>query len=225
MAGPPRWLARLFGWRRVTQQGVILYVMDGPCRVPWRTTALGLVWGWAITKCTQNTVMSYVTLGKAWPCILVFLCCGALTSQYDAVCVYIYHAGRLWKCYSSSCDITIMRFAYGRQINILSFFLSIPMPSLCMDPQITFKRHAYWPACVAWGGGGGLRPGRNKMFCTRPIRAAKTGRKSLVQARRVKRTNHGRTQDPCQMYSMSPHLPRFQTPVRAPTFPFSLKGT
>ncbi len=32
--------ARLAGSRRVTQQGVILYVMDGPCRLPWRTTPL-----------------------------------------------------------------------------------------------------------------------------------------------------------------------------------------
>ncbi len=55
--------ARLANWRRVTQQGVAFYVMDGPCRLPWRTTPLALVWGWSITKCTQNTVMSYVMPG------------------------------------------------------------------------------------------------------------------------------------------------------------------
>jgi hypothetical protein len=26
--------AHLAGWRRVTQHGVILYVMDGPCSLP-----------------------------------------------------------------------------------------------------------------------------------------------------------------------------------------------
>ncbi len=37
--------AGLAGWRRVTQQGVILYVMDGQCRLPLRTTPLAPVWG------------------------------------------------------------------------------------------------------------------------------------------------------------------------------------
>ncbi len=46
--------ARRAGWKRVTQQGVILYVMDSPSRLPWRTTPL------SITKCTQNTILSYV---------------------------------------------------------------------------------------------------------------------------------------------------------------------
>ncbi len=32
-AGPTRRPAWLAGWRRVTHQGVILYVMDGPCRL------------------------------------------------------------------------------------------------------------------------------------------------------------------------------------------------
>jgi hypothetical protein len=54
--GPPDWL------NRVTQQGVIMYVIDGRCRLPRRSdlptcTGLGLI---CITKCTQNTVMSYV---------------------------------------------------------------------------------------------------------------------------------------------------------------------
>ncbi len=56
--------ARLAGWRRVTQQSVILYAMDSPCRLPWRTIPLAPVWGWSITKCTHNTVMSFVTQGS-----------------------------------------------------------------------------------------------------------------------------------------------------------------
>ncbi len=31
----PNTAARLAGWMRETQQGVILYIMDGPCRLPW----------------------------------------------------------------------------------------------------------------------------------------------------------------------------------------------
>jgi hypothetical protein len=34
LEGWPNTAARLAGWRRVTQQGVIVYVMDGPCRLP-----------------------------------------------------------------------------------------------------------------------------------------------------------------------------------------------
>ncbi len=61
--------ARLAGWRRVTQQGVILYVMDGLCRLPWRTTPLVPVRGrdWPITKYKQTT--SWATSrkeGMAW---------------------------------------------------------------------------------------------------------------------------------------------------------------
>jgi hypothetical protein len=41
LEGWPNTAARLVGWRRVTQQGVILYAMDGPCPLPWRTTSLG----------------------------------------------------------------------------------------------------------------------------------------------------------------------------------------
>jgi hypothetical protein len=54
----------LAGWRRVTQQGVILYVMDGPCRLPWRTIPRASVWDWSISKCTQNTVRIFVTQGR-----------------------------------------------------------------------------------------------------------------------------------------------------------------
>ncbi len=50
------------------QQGVILYLIDGPCCLPWQTTPHALFWGWStvycITKCTQNTVMRYVTQGR-----------------------------------------------------------------------------------------------------------------------------------------------------------------
>jgi hypothetical protein len=35
--GWPNTAARLRGWMRVTQQGVILYGMDGSCRMLWRT--------------------------------------------------------------------------------------------------------------------------------------------------------------------------------------------
>jgi hypothetical protein len=35
----------LAGWRRVTQQGVILYVMDGPFHLLWGTIPLAPVWG------------------------------------------------------------------------------------------------------------------------------------------------------------------------------------
>ncbi len=34
LEGWPNMADRLAGWRRVTQQGVILYVMDEPCRLP-----------------------------------------------------------------------------------------------------------------------------------------------------------------------------------------------
>ncbi len=54
-------VAHLAGWRRVTQQGVILYMKEGPCRLRWRTTPLAPVWGWSTTKCAQYNVMSYVT--------------------------------------------------------------------------------------------------------------------------------------------------------------------
>ncbi len=38
---------RQAGWRRVNQQhGEILFVMDGLCRLFWRTTPLALAWGW-----------------------------------------------------------------------------------------------------------------------------------------------------------------------------------
>jgi hypothetical protein len=64
LEGLPNTAARLASWRRVTQQGVILLVMAGPCHLPWRTTPLVSVWGWSITKCTQNIVLSYVTHGR-----------------------------------------------------------------------------------------------------------------------------------------------------------------
>ncbi len=73
LEGWPNTAARLACWRRVTQQGVILYVMDGPCRLPWRTTPLAPVRGWSVTKCIQNIVMSYVTQEKHSsidPCLL-----------------------------------------------------------------------------------------------------------------------------------------------------------
>ncbi len=60
---------RLAGWRR----GVILYVMDGLCRLLRRTTPLDPAWGWSIPKCTQNTAMSCVTQGRQAlidPCLL-----------------------------------------------------------------------------------------------------------------------------------------------------------
>jgi hypothetical protein len=63
LEGWPNTAARLAGRRRVTQQGVILYVMDGPCRLPLRTTPLAPVCCWSVTKCTQNTAMSYVSYG------------------------------------------------------------------------------------------------------------------------------------------------------------------
>ncbi len=68
--------ARLAGWRRVTQQGVILYMIEGPCHQPWRTTPLVVpVLGWSITKCTGKP--SWATSRKEGvtdtlvdPCIL-----------------------------------------------------------------------------------------------------------------------------------------------------------
>ncbi len=38
LEGWPSTAARLAGWRRVTQQGGISYVRDGPYRLPWRTS-------------------------------------------------------------------------------------------------------------------------------------------------------------------------------------------
>ncbi len=63
LEGWPNTAARLAGWRRVTQQAVRFCVMDSPCHLPWRTAPLALVWGWSITKCTQNTVSKE---GMAW---------------------------------------------------------------------------------------------------------------------------------------------------------------
>jgi hypothetical protein len=45
LEGWPNTAARLAGWRRVTQQGVILYVMDGPTCLPRRATPIARVWG------------------------------------------------------------------------------------------------------------------------------------------------------------------------------------
>ncbi len=55
--GPPGWLEE----SDPMQQGVILYVMDGPCRLPCRTTPLDPVYGRSISTCTKNIIMSYVT--------------------------------------------------------------------------------------------------------------------------------------------------------------------
>jgi hypothetical protein len=62
--GWPNTAARLAAWTRVSRQGVILSVKDGPGRLPRQTTQLDPVWGLSVTKCTQNTVMSYVTQGR-----------------------------------------------------------------------------------------------------------------------------------------------------------------
>jgi hypothetical protein len=75
LEGWPNMAARLTGWRRVTQQGVILYVMNGPCRLPWWTTPLAPVWGWSTSKCTQKNIISSVHARKEWtgtldPCLL-----------------------------------------------------------------------------------------------------------------------------------------------------------
>ncbi len=40
--------ARLAGWRRVPPSRCDFF-LDGPCRLPWRTTPLAPVWGWSIT--------------------------------------------------------------------------------------------------------------------------------------------------------------------------------
>ncbi len=71
---------RLVGRRRVTKQGVILYAMDGPCRLPCRTTPLVPVWDWSvierIVQCTLHTQhrhdLSHAR--KAWPGTLVDPC-------------------------------------------------------------------------------------------------------------------------------------------------------
>ncbi len=74
----PNRAARLAGWRRVTQQGVILYVIYGPCLLPWRTAPLAPVWGWSFTKCTHTVHMRYVTrerhgLVPSWPMPFLWL--------------------------------------------------------------------------------------------------------------------------------------------------------
>jgi hypothetical protein len=40
LEGWPNTAARLAGWRRVTREVCFLYVMDGPCHLPWRTEPL-----------------------------------------------------------------------------------------------------------------------------------------------------------------------------------------
>jgi hypothetical protein len=49
-------------WRRVTQQGVILYVMDGPCRLPWLTIPLALVWGCSAASVWQFQLLLGMTI-------------------------------------------------------------------------------------------------------------------------------------------------------------------
>jgi hypothetical protein len=61
--GWPNTAARLAGWRRMIQQGVICYVMDGHAACPDGPHHLPWSGGCSITKCTQNTVMSHVTQG------------------------------------------------------------------------------------------------------------------------------------------------------------------
>ncbi len=68
LEGWPNTAARLAGWRSVTQQGVISYVMDGPCRLSWSLAPVGV---WSITKCTRNTVMSYVKQRSTYTKVLV----------------------------------------------------------------------------------------------------------------------------------------------------------
>jgi hypothetical protein len=65
--GPPDWLVESY-------PGACDFVRDGQSMLPaltdhtteyilW-TTPLDPVWGLSITKCTQNTVISYVTQGR-----------------------------------------------------------------------------------------------------------------------------------------------------------------
>ncbi len=54
-------------WGRRLEGSPKTDVMDGPCRLPWWTTPFAPVYGWSITNRTQNTVMSYVTLGRHGP--------------------------------------------------------------------------------------------------------------------------------------------------------------
>jgi hypothetical protein len=63
LEGCPNLAARLADWRRVAQKGVILYLMDGPCRPHHSPRSVADV---RISKCTQNPVMSYeyVTQGR-----------------------------------------------------------------------------------------------------------------------------------------------------------------
>jgi hypothetical protein len=66
------------GWLEESDPAGCDFVRDGRSMPPWRTTPLVPVWGWSLTECTQNTVMSYVKQGRhiAWyssrsiPCIL-----------------------------------------------------------------------------------------------------------------------------------------------------------
>jgi hypothetical protein len=54
--------ARLAGWRRVSQQGVILFLMAACPDGQHQLCQSGLIYYYS--KCTQNTVKSYVTQGK-----------------------------------------------------------------------------------------------------------------------------------------------------------------
>ncbi len=82
----PNTEARLVGWRRVTKPGEIFVVMDGPCRLlcgpyrlPWSgsdqvraSRKSSCCCRFSFTKCTQNTVMSFITQGRhrlnlVWP--------------------------------------------------------------------------------------------------------------------------------------------------------------
>ncbi len=64
LEGWPNTAARLPGWRRVTKQAVILYVLDSPCRLPWRTIPLARPRsGAALLSCKRLAIQAAAAAG------------------------------------------------------------------------------------------------------------------------------------------------------------------
>jgi hypothetical protein len=122
--------ARLAGWSRVTQQGVILNGMDGPCRLPWRTTPLALVLGWSFILNVHKTP-SWATSrkeGMNWyfsrllPSLWFIFRCNIFRSSYwNSITVIKVHVRT---CRSETSQLTENIFATESRILIFPFHAS-----------------------------------------------------------------------------------------------------
>ncbi len=68
LEGCPNTAVRLASWKKMIQQGVILYVMEVYATCPEEPHHIGPgLGGWSFTKCTQNSDMSNVMQGRHGP--------------------------------------------------------------------------------------------------------------------------------------------------------------